>query len=665
MGALWRLSFVSLALAPTSLASLFWSNYENCPQACRVVGQMPSNWTYYHRPGDLDWCQEPMLFDLGLHTPLNQPNTHITIRACTVTGLGPAEVRSLGPLLGRQESSHNNTAPATSDGSSQTATCGSSGSPPERSSVDVRLAWGGPADGDGRDVVAATENLIRYLEARANCAPTVMFAQSGKAVVGLYVGSQIEKASAAAIVRDSFAARAEADRVPGRLGAQVCGDQPFSSQTFGIYADIKGNISAVQDVVRDWSVGKCLSQYDQEEVVGGSSLGIMSALRETTSIDSSGDARKRELHRRATCKYTQADPGDGCWALTQKCKISEADLIKYNGGKSDFCNGGIIAGQYVCCGTGSLPDFSPQPNEDGSCKTHPVGDLETCSVIAAANQISDWKKLEDYNKQTWGWAGCPNVQPGQLICISKGDPPMPSYITGATCGPQVPGTKRPTNGTKLADLNPCPLNVCCNIWGNCGLSDEFCIEAPADTGAPGAAIPGSNGCISNCGMKIIHSDEGPEEFRTVGYFEAWNKDRKCLNMDVSKIPEVSPIGSTPPGYSHIHFAFPELTAQLTVDVSKVQDQFDGFKKLSEGKKIISFGGWDFSNNGDTYAIFRIMVSTEVNRQKAARNVIRFLSDHNLDGVDFDWEYPGVSTYLPYLLPTYHRPTNYQERTFRV
>jgi hypothetical protein len=205
-----------------------------------------------------------------------------------------------------------------------------------------------------------------------------------------------------------------------------------------------------------------LSQYDQEEVLTGQSVGIMSAIMDAAAIDSSRDERKRELHRRATCKYTQADPGDGCWALADKCKITQANLIKHNGGKSDFCDT-IISGQYVCCGTGDLPDFSPQPNPDGSCKSYAIQPDDTCSVIAAANLISDWRKLEDLNKQTWGWAGCNSLQQGQNICLSKGSPPMPSPISGATCGPQVPGTVRPTNGTKLADLNPCPLNVCSEL----------------------------------------------------------------------------------------------------------------------------------------------------------------------------------------------------------
>jgi GH18 family chitinase len=152
-------------------------------------------------------------------------------------------------------------------------------------------------------------------------------------------------------------------------------------------------------------------------------------------------------------------------------------------------------------------------------------------------------------------------------------------------------------------------------------------------------------------MDIVHSPNPPSKFRTIGYFESWNKDRECLHMDVSKIPEVIPTGLGVGDYTHIHFAFPDLTNDLTVDVSKVQDQFDGFKKLpSKYKKIVSFGGWAFSNDNGTYDIFRKLVANEVNRQKGARNVIRFLTEHNLDGLDFDWEYPGVS------------PTGQEERT---
>lgn len=84
----------------------------------------------------------------------------------------------------------------------------------------------------------------------------------------------------------------------------------------------------------------------------------------------------------------------------------------------------------------------------------------------------------------------------------------------------------------LANLNPCLLNACCDIWGQCGIISDFCTAAPADTGAPGTAQPGSNGCISNCGTQIV-SSAAPESFVKIGYFEAWNSQRPCLHMWVS------------------------------------------------------------------------------------------------------------------------------------
>ena len=190
----------------------------------------------------------------------------------------------------------------------------------------------------------------------------------------------------------------------------------------------------------------------------GQSVGIWSAVQDAAPVERKGNFRGRD-----TCEYTQADPGDGCWALANKCGISEFELIFFlHATDPSFCST-IIAGQYVCCGPGALPDFSPQPNPDGSCKSYTIQPGDTCAAIAAANQISDYTKLEDVNKQTWGWTDCKGIQPGQNICLSTGAAPMPSPVTGVACGPQVPGTVRPTNGTKLADLNPCPLNVCLEL----------------------------------------------------------------------------------------------------------------------------------------------------------------------------------------------------------
>lgn len=58
------------------------------------------------------------------------------------------------------------------------------------------------------------------------------------------------------------------------------------------------------------------------------------------------------------------------------------------------------------------------------------------------------------------------------------------------------------------------------------------------------------------------------------------------------------------------------------------------------KKVISYGGWAFSNDAPTSHIIRRAVRPE-NRLTFANNIVDFVNKNNLDGVDFDWEYPGA------------------------
>ena len=174
------------------------------------------------------------------------------------------------------------------------------------------------------------------------------------------------------------------------------------------------------------------------------------------------------------CKYIQVNAGDGCWALADRCGISQADLTKYNP-STGFCDN-LIKDQYVCCSKGSLPDFSPKPDSKGNCFVYTVQDSDVCADIAKAHHIDNYKNIESWNNLTWGFFGCGNLQINQKICLSKGTPPFPSPVEGNVCGPQVPNTKQPAKGNAWdwALLNPCPLNACCDIWGQCGITPEFC-----------------------------------------------------------------------------------------------------------------------------------------------------------------------------------------------
>ncbi|KAI1108458.1 class 5 chitinase 1 [Nemania sp. NC0429] len=266
---------------------------------------------------------------------------------------------------------------------------------------------------------------------------------------------------------------------------------------------------------------------------------------------------------------------------------------------------------------------------DGNCYAYTVMAQDTCASIAEAHQMKV-SGIEDNNNQTWGWMGCQDLQIGQNICLSTGTPPFPVSVPNSVCGPQVEGTTPTSDPSTWSDLNPCLLNACCDIWGQCGITSEFCTADPADTGAPGTAQPGSNGCISNCGTDIVIS-AAPDSFARIGYFEAWNTQRPCLNMWPQSIPAY---------YTHVHFAFANISDDYKVDVSAVDDMFKQFKAKTGFKHILSFGGWAFSTSPETYPIFRQGVTPE-QRQTFADNVAQFIMDSGMDGVDFDWEYPGA------------------------
>jgi GH18 family chitinase len=96
----------------------------------------------------------------------------------------------------------------------------------------------------------------------------------------------------------------------------------------------------------------------------------------------------------------------------------------------------------------------------------------------------------------------------------------------------------------------------------------------------------------------------------------------------------------PAKYTHVLFGFGNITSDYAISIAGAQEQFQYFTALVGMKRIISFGGWDFLTNPDTYMIFREGV-TAPNRDIFVKNVAEFVTENDLDGVDFDWEYPGA------------------------
>jgi chitinase len=458
-------------------------------------------------------CNQTILLDLNLNHGVGSKALPVPIRACSVPQDATVPVKRQSFSF----SSGNGTNATTFDAQSQTQ--------------DIQIVRRGQDSSDnGAAITAATSALARAVKSQKNGSPTILFAKSGQAIVGVYAGSQIENQGLGRIIQQ-FAER-EAGHQVDQTAAQLCGPDSIGSQILGIFVDTIGDLKSVKAALGDWNNATCLDSGEGETetwpavtiaMVPGKTIAVG-----PTDGGTPGNS-DRNLVKRATCTYTQAVSGDGCWSIATRCGITQTQLISYNN-DANLCSD-LQVGQYICCSSGTLPDFTPQPNADGTCKSYTVKSGDYCAAIAQANTMTV-TDIENRNKNTWGWTGCSYLLVGEVICLSTGSPPMPGAVANAVCGPTVPGTPRPADMSTLANLNPCPLNVCCNVWGQCGITKDFCVPSPADTGAPGTATPGSNGCVASCGMVITNNAAPPTSFKTVGYWEAWNGQRPCLHMKV-------------------------------------------------------------------------------------------------------------------------------------
>ncbi|RAH86063.1 glycoside hydrolase, partial [Aspergillus japonicus CBS 114.51] len=463
-----------------------------------------------------------------------------------------------------------------------------------------------------------------------NCQKSTIFAFSevDKVAAGIYIGGSLQHAHNIDAIMDDVADLLQTSQIYDSGVWQYCGIN--SNRTLGLAVDLNGDLAAVQQYVRTWSDGKCVSGFTTTQT-GSAELALTNTLLSNSS--QSGISHTHSVlhaHRRSTCSYVQVVSGDSCASLVEECGITSDEFYDYNTA-SDLCST-LAVGQYVCCSSGTLPDFAPSPYANGTCYTYDVVSGDSCSVLAATYSITE-DDIEDFNSDTWAWYGCDNLQAGQSICLSDGNAPLPIAITNAVCGPQVPGTNftGATDAAAWALLNPCPVNACCDTYGQCGATPDYCNDTLAATGAPGTAAAGSYGCISNCGTDIVNTATAPSSYSAVGYFEATSVDRPCLQMNGFSI--------SPQQYTHVHFAFGNITSTYSVSIAGAEQQFTYFQELEGMKRIISFGGWDFSTSPDTYMIFREAVTAD-NRDTLVQNVVDFLDQYDLDGVDFDWEYPG-------------------------
>jgi hypothetical protein len=585
-------------------ASPSYRSSDVCPERCSVSGANTGNWSVYPDFKQIRKCKQTMFYDFSLYDPVDDKGVNHKIHACS----------SYGPDFGGIPAS------AARIASSQ--------------SVDVEFELGWWSEGFGL-AASGLRSLVKQLSVYAENGhgatdrPFMIYGQSGQATIGLYIGQGLLNQGLGASALKIFHDNIENLNVSTQtLAMQLCKPEYDSTHIFGIMATSRGTFTPIQDAIKSWANATCLEFEGSTKFPGTAQFTtpLLHTIR-TATINSTVVTRKLRARADGECRTAQVEAGNGCADLAAKCGISGADFTKYNPG-STFCST-LKPKQHVCCSEGKLPDFSPKPDPDGSCYKYQVKENDNCDNLAAEYSLTR-DDLEEFNKNTWGWNGCQLLYKDTVMCLSEGTAPFPAPIANAVCGPQKPGSKPSTDGSDIAEMNPCPLNACCNIWGQCGITKDFCIDT--NTGAPGTAEPGTYGCISNCGMDVVKGD-GTGAIK-IAYYEGYCLSRQCLFQDASQIDTSA--------YTHVHFGFGTLTPDYDVETGDVLSsyQFGEFRRISGAKKILSFGGWDFSTAPATYQIFRNGVKP-ANRLTMATKIANFIKDNNLDGVDIDWEYPGA------------------------
>jgi chitinase len=609
-----------------------------CPRSC-TQNLDQSGWSSFYQLDRLNECDEPMLVTVSTFTPVDDSGRQLKIRACTT---GNADT-AFNALTG--------TSAILTTGNSSMSVSNSAGAQPPTQDVgriarrndlddsDVEppvcrgasntnataqwLSWrSGSGSGTGANIVASLKDSQKFLEDKVNCEETVIYGSFKGSLVGIYVGNGLQNDGIATgfvqDVIDRLSTSNSTEHV-ARTVAQVCGAGRNSDNHVGVVTDPKGDLAWVQRAVRSWAEARCVNESSSEnfETVKSYAANIASNLGNSTK------ARRASLE--GQCHQVQAVHGDTLQSMASKCSISINKIRSLNH---------LPAGwkphphQWVCCTSGGFSRRdAPKPRPDGTCASYVIKNDDNCDKIKTEYGITT-QDIYDYNKETWAWAGCDGILPGQRICVGPGTPRLPPPNPDAECGPSKPGTSWLSG--KIGDLSPCPIKACCNVWGNCGVDRDFCVPTTSETGNPGSAAPNTNGCVQNCGMDIVKSGPAPASFMKVGYFEAFNGERSCLHMSPKQIPS---------GFTHVHYAFVDISPGFGVSLGQYADVFEEFKTLKGPKRIIAFGGWAFSTEPATYLFFRNAVKPE-NRNTFADACVAFVTSHGLDGVDFDWEYPA-------------------------
>src|ERR1043166_9265314 len=116
-------------------------------------------------------------------------------------------------------------------------------------------------------------------------------------------------------------------------------------------------------------------------------------------------------------------------------------------------------------------------------------------------------------------------------------------------------------------------------------------------------------------------------FKVVGYEPSWQGSVSSIQF--SKL-------------THVNYAFllPNSNGSLqAIDNSSKLSSLVSSAHANNVKVLISVGGWNDGND----SAFVSLAANPTYRTAFVNNIVNFINQYGLDGVDIDWEYPDTSS----------------------
>ena len=178
---------------PSPIADVFTyvPDQYDCPLLCYTDYTNVHRWTPYYSVERLQRCELSMLLHFSALRPLDDPETDILIRACTLgTPAGDATIPIENPKHGAELFQASlNTAPA----------CAIDGL-----ATDHGLAFtigGGEGLVSGKDLMPLLKGMKTFFDATDNCDETFLFAYHIVTVVSLHIGAGLGKPTVSSAIR--------------------------------------------------------------------------------------------------------------------------------------------------------------------------------------------------------------------------------------------------------------------------------------------------------------------------------------------------------------------------------------------------------------------------------------------------------------------------------